>query len=228
MLVLDPILHLRSGTPIQYRPPVAQSQLANRVISSGEPMEDDPEQTNMMQDVQDDMDDTTTTAPTVPYPNESNPQQPSISPQTQNASPSPHIVRSSFTTSSVAPPPSTQYTQFTQASPMTQITVPTHLRQITSFGYNPSSAEKLQTLASLSDKSHGNVIGMSLFSVAEIDYIVDCIAVIETVFHVKLVGALGRSKRDLHIIDPSQSRHTILSGTLPNPLLHQLRLFLDV
>lgn len=160
MLIVDSMLHLRSETPIQCRPPVAQSQLANRVVSSGEPMEDEAQQTNMMQDVQDDMEDTTAPAPAVLPPNESNPQQPSISPQTQNASTPPQKVRSSFTSSMA--PPTTQYTQFTQASPMTQVTVASHLRKTTTFGYNPSSTEKLQTLSSLFDKSHGNVIGILL------------------------------------------------------------------
>lgn len=43
---------------------------------------------------------------------------------------------------------------------------------------------------------------------------IDCIAIIETVFHVKQVTRLGKMKRDVHIIDPSQVSHTILSGTL--------------
>ena len=42
---------------------------------------------------------------------------------------------------------------------------------------------------------------------------VDCIAVIESVFPIKQISSIGKAKRDLHITDPSNSRHTILSGT---------------
>lgn len=44
---------------------------------------------------------------------------------------------------------------------------------------------------------------------------VDVIAIVQTVFHIKEVARLGRLKRDIHIIDPSQTRYTILSGTCP-------------
>lgn len=67
-----------------------------------------------------------------------------------------------------------------------------------SFGYNPSTPENLMSLKMLQDKKHG-------------DYI-DCFAVIETVYRVKRVDSLGKDKRDLDIIDPSQPRRTILSG----------------
>jgi hypothetical protein len=40
MLIMDSMVHVRSDTPIQCRPPVAQSQLVNREIISDEPIEE--------------------------------------------------------------------------------------------------------------------------------------------------------------------------------------------
>src|ERR1700731_1312701 len=57
ILIVDSMLHLRSDTPIQCRPPVAQSQLANRENTSSEPMEDVSHQPDMKPE---DMDTSTT------------------------------------------------------------------------------------------------------------------------------------------------------------------------
>src|SRR5579859_1550163 len=140
MLIVDSMIHLRSDTPIQCRPPVAQSQLANRVASSGEPMEEVGQQTNLMQDVEDDVDTSIVPAPALSPLNESNVQQPSPSAQVKAVSTSPQIIRSSFNTSVAPPPTHSQSTPFTQAPAMTQVTVPAHLRRTTSFGYYPTSA----------------------------------------------------------------------------------------
>jgi hypothetical protein len=44
---------------------------------------------------------------------------------------------------------------------------------------------------------------------------VDILAIVQTVFHIKEIASLGKMKRDIHIVDPSQTRYTILSGTFP-------------
>jgi hypothetical protein len=53
---------------------------------------------------------------------------------------------------------------------------------------------------------------LSVFQVSYIADILDCIAVVESVFPIKQIGTIAKSKRDLHIIDPSNPRRTILSG----------------
>jgi hypothetical protein len=167
MLIVDSMLHLQSETPIQCRPPVAQSQLANRENTSSEPMMEI--HTNNQQDMvmQDGIDITTALPPAPPSvvsPQfESNPQQQLLaSPQFQTTLILPQIARSSFPSPSM-PPPDTQYSQYSQAMAMTQETVPAHLRFTASFGYIPTSPENLIPLASLPSKTHGTTIGMSLF-----------------------------------------------------------------
>ena len=169
MLIVDSMLHLQSETPIQCRPPVAQSQLANRETTSSEPMIED--NTNNQQDMimQDGMDITTALPPPPPPPPVLSPQfesnlqqQPLASPQFQTTLNSPQIARSSFTSTSM-PPPDTQYTQYSQPLAMTQETVPAHLRVTASFGYVPTSPENLLPLASLPSKTHGTTIGNFLF-----------------------------------------------------------------
>jgi hypothetical protein len=56
--------------------------------------------------------------------------------------------------------------------------------------------------------NHGSTIG-TLIEITN----KDCLAVIQSVFPIKTITSLNRSKRDLHIIDPSNSHRTILSGT---------------
>lgn len=56
------------------------------------------------------------------------------------------------------------------------------------------------------------MVKSSVFLDSHITNILDCIAVIESIFPIKQIVSIGKSKRDLHIIDPSNPRRTILSG----------------
>ena len=40
MLIIDTMVHLKSEIPIQCRPPVARSQIANREYTSGESLQE--------------------------------------------------------------------------------------------------------------------------------------------------------------------------------------------
>lgn len=53
---------------------------------------------------------------------------------------------------------------------------------------------------------------------------IDVFAVVQAVYKVKWIESIGKKKRDLDIIDPSQPRRTILSG-IPKPDLLSLFLF---
>jgi hypothetical protein len=156
MLIVDSMMHLRSDTPIQCRPPVAQSQLANRENTSSEPMEDVSHQPDMKLEEMD----TTTTAlepATLPQNQSTLPQQPLTSPENQNIPHSPQIARSLLTSSMESQP-----TQYSQGLAMTQVAVPPHLRVTTSFGYNPTTPENLRPLESLYSKNHKQTIGISV------------------------------------------------------------------
>lgn len=153
MLIVDSMMHLRSETPIQCRPPVAQSQLANRENVSGEPMEEQPQIINV---VHHDMDTNIALETTVSSSKESNLPQALISSQFQRVLVSPQVARSSVN-SLITPRPAD--TQFSQGLAMTQVTVPPHLRVTASFGYTPTP-ESLFPLASLYSRSHGTNFGI--------------------------------------------------------------------
>ena len=153
MLIVDSMMYLRSETPIQCRPPVAQSQLANREDVSSEPnMEEQPQIINV---VQHDMDTNIALETTVSSSKESNLPQSLICPQFQRVLVSPQVARSSVN-SLITPRPTDA--QFSQGLAMTQVTVPPHLRVTASFGYTPTP-ENLFPLASLYSKSHGTNFG---------------------------------------------------------------------
>ena len=61
-------------------------------------------------------------------------------------------------------------------------------------------------------KITGNRLVVLGFHISIADIYIDCIAVIESIFPIRRIGSIGKTKRDLHIIDPSQPRRTILSG----------------
>lgn len=42
---------------------------------------------------------------------------------------------------------------------------------------------------------------------------IDCIAIIQSVFPIRQIGSIGKIKRDVHVVDQSLARRTILSGT---------------
>jgi hypothetical protein len=150
------MVHLLSQTPIQCRPPVAQSQLAHRENTSSESLHD---ATTVV---------TTTVIPTreledgnsyIPVPTQAGSQ----NVQTQTISPSAIQMPTQF--NSFNPPPNFQ----PQQSQVIQSSVPSSApyaspfqpRKTTSFGYNPSTAENFIPLSSLPSKTHGDHIGIS-------------------------------------------------------------------
>lgn len=149
------MVHLRSETPIQCRPPVAQSQLVNREIVSSEPTEESlPPAIN--QEI-----DTHAAFPTEASANLSPTKeilqhQTLLSPQLHRDLQTPQRLRSSPINSTGAE------TRFTQAMPMTQVSLPAHLRVTASFGYFPSTTELLLPLASLPPHNHGTMFGSPL------------------------------------------------------------------
>jgi len=109
---------------------------------------------------------------------------------------SPHVVRSP-----VVPPPGSSPncapSQF-QNSLQTGQVIPPPNRPTSIFGFNPATPEHLIPLSMLQAKKHGDHI--------------DCLGVIENIYRLKRVDSIGREKRDLDILDPSQPRRTVLSG----------------
>jgi hypothetical protein len=149
---MDSMVHVRSDTPIQCRPPVAQSQLVNREIISDEPIEEQLLPTvNQM--------DTDPAFQTVETANMSSQnelcfQQPLLSPHLQRDFQISQPLHSSQIKAMAGD------TQFTQAMPMTPLPVPAHLRITASFGYSPSTPESLLPLASLPSHNHGAMFGI--------------------------------------------------------------------
>jgi hypothetical protein len=197
------MIHLRSEIPIQRRSPVAQSQIANRENVSGECI-----QGTQLQG---------TTIPTHAVGNDfqhqtiissksqslsQNPCNSSLSPQTVRSPVNNHPETLSLKTSYSGAAP-TQCSHSSYEHPTLS-----YVRITTTFGYNPATAENLIPLSSLYSKSHGDTIGNLPLHTTN----ADCIAIIQSIFPIKTVGSINKAKRDLHIIDPSQPRYTILSG----------------
>src|SRR2546423_4304288 len=138
MLIVDSMVHLRSDTPIQCRPPVAQSQLLNRELSPSEPTEE-----HLPPPVNQEMDthaiSTTSTSTNISPAREILQPQPQPQPLL-----SPHLHRTLETSQKQRSSPIHSMatgTPFTQAMPITQVTLPPHLRVTTSFGYCSSTTE---------------------------------------------------------------------------------------
>ena len=83
-------------------------------------------------------------------------------------------------------------------------------RPAMAIGFNSTTTENFISLAGLRQRKHKDHI--------------DVLAVVQTVYKVKRIESIGKEKRDIDIIDPSQPRRTILSGT-PKPNLFSLFLF---
>jgi hypothetical protein len=209
MLVIDTMLHLRSEVPIQCRPPVARSQIINRENISGESLRETAYQQT-----------TIATHNLVQGPSQASHIQPGsqypIRPGSQVSSQSPHLNKTMSSPEIQGPsvvvnyPPCTTESYHTQTKLLSQYPDMAYVRKTSSFGYNPATTENLLTLSSLASKNHGDPFGtLSKWALSNID----CIAIIQSVFSVRQINSIGKMKRDVHIIDQSQARRTILSGT---------------
>lgn len=155
MLIINTMVHLRSEIPIQCRPPVANSQLANRENISGE---------NLPGTVSND---TTMPPDGVVGPahgvstfrsTSGNNFQQEIAPQQVVQLP----VILEVLPFSNRPPDRSQSFHSSYASH--QNTRPSHPLITSSFGYNPTTVESLIPLSALPSKNHNKPIGISYFT----------------------------------------------------------------
>lgn len=112
----------------------------------------------------------------------------------------------------------TQHSQHPSQHPSQQCYPGQPARAIESFGYNCNTPENLTQLSSLSHKNQGDTIGIPRTTFTD----TDCIAIIELVHPVVQIEKIGKSKRDLLIVDPSSHRRIILSGNCHNSPLQSL------
>ena len=202
MLVIDSMTHLLSEIPIQCRPPVARSQLDNRVHSSSE----SPRCTRMHNTIAPtrQVDGSSHSVPidsTIHDPTQHFHQLTQISSLTRNSEISADMQSNPFGSQNF---PSSHYSQHSSQQRTAIVTAGV----TTSFGYNPDTAANPIPLSALFSVNPGDTIGVPQTYVAN----TDCIAVIQSVFPIKQIEKIAKIKRDLHIVDQSSQRHTILSG----------------
>ena len=155
MLIIDTMVHLKSEIPIQYRPPVARSQIVNRENTSGESLLE-----TMVHNTVIPTHDVTAASvghgDSVPDPSSENRFQGQFtSPQVVRELASPEMLL--LTTSA----PNMQLQHSHSQHPSQQYTGPPNLRIPACFGYNPATAEHLIPLSALGSKRHGQSIGIS-------------------------------------------------------------------
>jgi hypothetical protein len=206
LLVIDSMTHLKSLIPIQCRPPVAQSQLLNR--ESTEPATSPAPEPLPLPAPQalhpPPADGFVHPATTLPSPHAARSpliqrthSLPVTSPMVKSETPSTRRTISAREPSSSVFTPGLGPSQFQNSLQPRQFLGGARRRPM-AFGFNSTTPENIVSLAELQKREHKDRI--------------DVFAVVQTVYKVKRIESIGREKRDLDIIDPSQPRRTILSG----------------
>ena len=152
------MVHLKSEIPIQCRPPVARSQIANREYTSGESLQETMIH-NTIIPTHDVTEVSVGHGNFVPHPSSENRFQGQfVSPQVVEKPVSPEMLPLTN------PAPNVQLHNSRSQYPSQQYTEPPNPRIPACFGYDPATVEHLIPLSALGSKKHGETIGISSLS----------------------------------------------------------------